>query len=94
MEAGSIHLDGEECQECRVSRSMPVISADGEQVGWVAAVSLSDGGESAAVLLAHPQTTLQYYLLPPSLIARVTDGRVLLRVSARAAQALPRRQMT
>lgn len=86
MEAGYVHLEGEVCQQCLVTRSMPVISADGEQVGWVAAVTSADRGQPASVLLAHPETTLQYYLLTPAMIARVADGKVLLRVSAQAAR--------
>lgn len=62
MESGSIRSDGN-CDECRVSRGMPAISIDGQEVGWVAAVVIDAEGASTAIVMARPQTTLEYYLL-------------------------------
>lgn len=91
MESGSIGTAGEACGECRVNRGMPAISTDGHEVGWVAAVALDRGGHSTGVLVARPHTTLEYYLVPLSMIGGVNEGHVLLRIGAEAALSLPRR---
>lgn len=91
MESGSIWLHGDVCGECRVQRGMPAISTDGEEVGWVAAVMLNPEGLSTALLMARPQATLEYYLVPLGLISRVEGGQVLLRMPAQTVQTLPHR---
>lgn len=91
MESGSIRLDGDTCGECAVSRGMTAISTDGQEVGWVAAVALDAGGRPTGVVVARPQTTLQYHLIPLNLISRIDDGQVLLRVRAEVARSLPPR---
>ncbi len=91
MQSGSIQMHGDVCGECRVQRGMPAISTDGEEVGWVAAVMLNPEGMSTAVLIACRLATLEYYLVPLSLISRVEDGQVLLRIPAQAARTLPHR---
>ena len=78
--------------ESRVTRGMPAISADGREVGWVAAVVMDGrGGDSRGLLLARPRTTLEYYLVPSGSIRSVNDGQVLLGIRAEAAWSLPRR---
>lgn len=91
MQSGSIRPDEDACGECRVSRGMPAISTDGQEVGWVAAIELNAAGKSTGVVMARPHMTLEYYHLPLSLISSVGDGQVRLRIRAEAARNLPRR---
>ncbi len=91
MESGSIRPNGGACGEYTVRRGMPAISADGEEVGWVAAVELDAAGTSTGLIMARPQMTVEYYHLPPAMIRRVDEGQVLLGIPARAARSLPRR---
>lgn len=91
MESGNVRPDGGGCGECRVSRGMPAISIDGQEVGWVAAVELDASGRPRGVVMARTHTTLEYYHLPLGLIRSVDHGRVLLQIGAEAARSLPRR---
>jgi hypothetical protein len=77
--------------EYLVSRGMPAISTEGQEVGWVAAVVMDARGASTAVLMARPRTMLEYYVLSPGLIERVNDGHLLLGIRAEATWSLPRR---
>jgi hypothetical protein len=92
MESGSVRPGGDECGECRVTRGMPAISLDGQEVGWVAAIELDTTGRSTGLVMARPRTTLEYYYLPLALVSSVIDGRVLLQIRAVAARDLPRRR--
>ena len=91
MESGSIWPSGDGSSECRVSRGMPAISTDGQEVGWVAAIELDTAGHSTGVVMARPRMTLEYYHLPLGLISSVEAGQVRLRIRAEAAGSLPRR---
>ncbi len=91
MLTGSIRPGEDACHECWVSRGMPAISTDGQEVGWVAAIELNAAGKSTGVVMARPHMTLEYYHLPLSLIGSVGDGQVRLRIRAEAARNLPRR---
>ena len=91
MESGSIRPDGDGCGEYWVTRGMPAISTDGQQVGWVAAIELDAAGRSTEVVLARLRMTLEYYHLPLGFIGSVGDGQVRLRIWAEAARSLPRR---
>jgi hypothetical protein len=91
MESGNIRPDGDDRGECRVSRGMPAISMDGQEVGWVAAIELDTAGKPTGVVMARTRITLEYYHLPLGLISRVNHGRLLLQVEAEVARSLPRR---
>lgn len=91
MESGSIQPKGGACGECPVRRGMPAISADGEEVGRVAAVVVDAAGTSTGLVISRPQMTLGYYHLPLAMIRGVDEGRVLLAIPAKAARSLPRR---
>lgn len=52
MESGSIRTGGGACGECSITRGMPAISADGEEVGRVAAVVLDAAGTSTGLVIS------------------------------------------
>lgn len=97
MESGSVRPDGDGadgadgCGDCHVRRGMPAISADGEEVGRVAAVVLDAAGRSTGLVMARWQTTLEYCHLPVGVISQVREGRVVLAISAEVARTLPPR---
>jgi len=89
---GQLALAGSEATPVAIRRGMPMRCQDGEQAGQVAAVVCEPGSPTVThVLLSRWRGTLDYRLVPISLVRGVHAGVVALGLSRSAVDALPRR---
>lgn len=91
MVSGYICAEGGCPLSVEVRRGMPIFSLEGQEVGKVAAVVLSNGDQQAThLLLGRLPETYGYWMLPVSRVNRVVDGRVHISIDSAAVDALPR----
>jgi hypothetical protein len=90
--AGEIELAGPGANRVDIRRGMPILCADGEEVGQVAAVVCNaDCRAVTHILLSRWCGSLDYRLIPVGRVRSVHDGVVALEMTRSALDSLPTR---
>ena len=90
METGTIALENGEIRQVELCRGMVVHSQEGNPVGHIAAVVMSDAREEVThILVVHQTQQLHYRLLPVTLITSVTDSDIQLDMVQQALRLMP-----
>lgn len=93
--SGWIHLEPPGSGPVEVRREMIVLGRDGVTMGSVAAVVVDCATQATThVLLGRLAPDLEYRLVPLSLIERVDEAAVRLRISSQGVSQLPPRPTT
>lgn len=89
MVDGRIHLPQRHLAVQEIQRGMKVISSDGREVGFVAAVIIhKDTGGVTHILLGHIPVTSDYRCIPVTLVENVDADTVYLNIIHQAVDKL------
>ena len=90
FEYGLVYLESKDSSPVEIKRGMTILTKDGRDAGWVAAVVLDGTNQNVShILLTHLHLSPDYRLVPINLIQQVSQETVLLHVDREAVEGLP-----